>query len=137
MCLRFQFCTHHRVCILHFLKKRQIRCTLLCMFVTFSYRAGVQTSVNNHDWTDTADAKNFGTQRIQFLCISLPEGDPLPGGLQDPLVYRELLHKPPVGLHDAPRPFHMAHRITFHHKQESYNFSVSLQLRSSTVVKKK
>jgi hypothetical protein len=29
MCLRFQFCTHHRVCILHFLKKSQIRCTLL------------------------------------------------------------------------------------------------------------
>ena len=29
MCLRFQFCTHHRVCILHFLKKSHIRCTLL------------------------------------------------------------------------------------------------------------
>ncbi len=29
MCLRFQFCTHQRVCILHFLKKSQIRCTLL------------------------------------------------------------------------------------------------------------
>ncbi len=28
MCLRFQFCTHQRVCILHFLKKSQIRCTL-------------------------------------------------------------------------------------------------------------
>jgi hypothetical protein len=29
MCLRFQFCTHQRVCILHFLKKSQIRCTLM------------------------------------------------------------------------------------------------------------
>ncbi len=29
MCLRFQFCTHQRVCILYFLKKSQIRCTLL------------------------------------------------------------------------------------------------------------
>ncbi len=29
MCLRFHFLTHHRVCILHFLKKSQIRCTLL------------------------------------------------------------------------------------------------------------
>jgi hypothetical protein len=29
MCLRFQFCTHQRVCILHFLKKSQIRCTLV------------------------------------------------------------------------------------------------------------
>jgi hypothetical protein len=29
MCLRFQICTHQRVCILHFLKKNQIRCTLL------------------------------------------------------------------------------------------------------------
>ncbi len=28
MCLRFQFCTHQRVCILYFLKKSQIRCTL-------------------------------------------------------------------------------------------------------------
>ncbi len=31
MCLRFQFCTHQRVCILHFLKKSQIRCTLVMM----------------------------------------------------------------------------------------------------------
>ncbi len=31
MCLRFQFCTHQRVCILYFLKKSQIRCTLLGM----------------------------------------------------------------------------------------------------------
>ncbi len=31
MCLRFQFCTHQRVCILYFLKKSQIRCTLLYM----------------------------------------------------------------------------------------------------------
>jgi hypothetical protein len=31
MCLRFQFCTHQRVCILHFLKKSQIRCSLLCI----------------------------------------------------------------------------------------------------------
>jgi hypothetical protein len=29
MCPRFQFCTHQRVCVLHFLKKSQIRCTLL------------------------------------------------------------------------------------------------------------
>jgi hypothetical protein len=29
MCLRFQFCTHQRVCTLHFLKKIQIRCTLM------------------------------------------------------------------------------------------------------------
>ncbi len=29
MCLRFQFCTHQRVCILYFLKKSQIRCTLI------------------------------------------------------------------------------------------------------------
>jgi hypothetical protein len=29
MCLRFQFCTHQRVSILYFLKKSQIRCTLL------------------------------------------------------------------------------------------------------------
>jgi hypothetical protein len=29
MCLRFQFCTHQRVCILYFLKKSQIRCTLM------------------------------------------------------------------------------------------------------------
>ncbi len=30
MCLKFQFCTHQRVYILYFLKKSQIRCTLLC-----------------------------------------------------------------------------------------------------------
>jgi hypothetical protein len=29
MCLRFQFCTHQRVCILQFLNKRVIRCTLV------------------------------------------------------------------------------------------------------------
>ncbi len=29
MCLRFQFCTHQRVCILYFLIKSQIRCTLM------------------------------------------------------------------------------------------------------------
>jgi hypothetical protein len=29
MCIRFQFCTHQRVCILYFLKKSQIRCTLM------------------------------------------------------------------------------------------------------------
>jgi len=29
MSLRFQFCTHQRVCILYFLKKSQIRCTLM------------------------------------------------------------------------------------------------------------
>ncbi len=29
MCLRFQFSTHQRVCILNFSKKSQIRCTLL------------------------------------------------------------------------------------------------------------
>jgi hypothetical protein len=29
MCLRFQFCTHQRVCVLYFLKKSQIRCTLI------------------------------------------------------------------------------------------------------------
>jgi hypothetical protein len=29
MCLRFQFCTHQRVCLLHFLKESQIRCTLM------------------------------------------------------------------------------------------------------------
>jgi hypothetical protein len=29
MCLRFQFCTHPRICVLHFLKKSQIRCTLI------------------------------------------------------------------------------------------------------------
>jgi hypothetical protein len=28
MCLRFKFCTHQRVCVLNFLKKSQIRCTL-------------------------------------------------------------------------------------------------------------
>ncbi len=55
----------------------------------------------------------------------LPEGDPLPGGLQDTLVYRELLHEPPVGLHDAPRPFHVAHSITLHHHQGSYVLSES------------
>jgi hypothetical protein len=33
MCLRFQFCTHQRVCILYFLKKSQIRCTLMYIFV--------------------------------------------------------------------------------------------------------
>ncbi len=33
MCLRIQFCTHQRVCILHFLKKCQIRCTLMCMLL--------------------------------------------------------------------------------------------------------
>jgi hypothetical protein len=53
-------------------------------------------------------------------CQSLPEGDPLPGGLQDPLVYRELLHESPVGLHDAPRPFHVAHRITLYYHQGSH-----------------
>ncbi len=31
MCHRFQFFTHQRVCILYFLKKSQIRCTLLCI----------------------------------------------------------------------------------------------------------
>jgi hypothetical protein len=29
MFLRFQFCTHQRVCIPHFIKKSQIRCTLM------------------------------------------------------------------------------------------------------------
>jgi hypothetical protein len=29
MCLRFQFCTHQRVCIIYFLKKSQIHCTLV------------------------------------------------------------------------------------------------------------
>jgi hypothetical protein len=29
MCLRFQFSTHQRVCILYFLKKSQFRCTLM------------------------------------------------------------------------------------------------------------
>jgi hypothetical protein len=28
MCLRFKFGTHQRVCVLNFLKKSQIRCTL-------------------------------------------------------------------------------------------------------------
>jgi hypothetical protein len=40
MCLRFQFCTHQRVCILYFLKKSQIRCTLNSSFIfhlLFSY----------------------------------------------------------------------------------------------------
>jgi hypothetical protein len=32
---RFQFCTHQRVCILHFIKKNQIRCTLLSMAALF------------------------------------------------------------------------------------------------------
>ncbi len=32
MCLRFKFCTHHRVCVLNFLLKSQIRCTLLYSF---------------------------------------------------------------------------------------------------------
>ncbi len=34
MCLRFQYCTHQRVCVLNFLKKSQIRCTLMCIPVT-------------------------------------------------------------------------------------------------------
>jgi hypothetical protein len=34
MCLRFQFCTHQRVCVLNFLKKSQICCTLMCIPVT-------------------------------------------------------------------------------------------------------
>jgi hypothetical protein len=29
MCLRLKFCTYQRVCIIYFLKKSQIRCTLL------------------------------------------------------------------------------------------------------------
>jgi hypothetical protein len=29
MCLRFQCCTHQRVCILYFLKKSQIHCTFI------------------------------------------------------------------------------------------------------------
>jgi hypothetical protein len=29
MCLRFTFCTHHRICVLNFLLKSQICCTLL------------------------------------------------------------------------------------------------------------
>ncbi len=29
MCPRFQFCTHQRDCIIHYLKKSQIRCTLV------------------------------------------------------------------------------------------------------------
>ncbi len=33
MCLRFQFCTHQRVCVLNFLKLSQIRCTLLNTFL--------------------------------------------------------------------------------------------------------
>jgi hypothetical protein len=28
MCLRFKYSTHQRVCVLNFLRKRQIRCTL-------------------------------------------------------------------------------------------------------------
>jgi hypothetical protein len=32
MCLGFKFCTHHRVCVLNFLLKSQIRCTLLYSF---------------------------------------------------------------------------------------------------------
>ncbi len=33
MCLRFQFCTHQRVCILQFLKISQIRCNLMYIYV--------------------------------------------------------------------------------------------------------
>ncbi len=38
MCLRYQFCTHQRVCILHFLKKSQIRCTLMYIGEIFSHK---------------------------------------------------------------------------------------------------
>ncbi len=34
MCLRFQFCTHQRVCVLNFLKESQIRCNLMYIPVT-------------------------------------------------------------------------------------------------------
>jgi hypothetical protein len=40
MCLRFQFCTHQRVCILQFQKKSQIRCTLMYIFAGGPHHKG-------------------------------------------------------------------------------------------------
>jgi hypothetical protein len=41
MCLRFQFCTHQRVCILHFLKKKSNS------FYPSAYTGTVQYSFNS------------------------------------------------------------------------------------------
>jgi hypothetical protein len=41
MCLRFQFCKHQRVCVLQFLKKSQIRCTLRLSPIAVRLRARV------------------------------------------------------------------------------------------------
>jgi hypothetical protein len=38
MCLRFQFCIHHRIWILHFLKESQIRCTLMYIIHIKAYQ---------------------------------------------------------------------------------------------------
>ncbi len=50
MCLRFQFCTHQRVCILHFLTKCQIRCTLFCNGVPrmLKFKLCCCAAVSNH-----------------------------------------------------------------------------------------
>ncbi len=48
MCLRFQICTHLRVCILYFLKKSKIRCTLAtmltCILILMSSKQTLCTS---------------------------------------------------------------------------------------------
>jgi hypothetical protein len=84
MCLRFQFCTHQRVCILYFLKKSQICCTLVCTSNTFhtrlcwllpscnsfldSWVANALVIVGSFEeqilWLDS-----LGTNKFVFLCF--------------------------------------------------------------------
>jgi hypothetical protein len=47
MCLRFKFCTHQRVYILYFLKKSQIRCSLLCIAQRKTFKTFVSITSKN------------------------------------------------------------------------------------------
>ncbi len=65
MCLRFQFCTHQRVCIVYFLKKGQIRCTLL-----HSLSSGKRFNLAGSGTTPRPSSRVF----IQGNCCRKPFG---------------------------------------------------------------
>ncbi len=64
MCLRFQFCTHQRVCILYFLKKSPNCCTLLFSRERLSIPAAATAAA----WSMTIDRPCVDKYTV-YTCI--------------------------------------------------------------------
>jgi hypothetical protein len=74
MCLRFQFCTHQRVCVLNFLLKSEIRCTLFHILPN-TFLKQVHNRYNKMGIREKEKGEGGGAGRgKETFCVKLYEG---------------------------------------------------------------